>query len=219
VPIRLRGIPGRARWLDTRPLSESWGFDRGTPIDRFFIEAFLARSADDIRGRVLEIKSDVYTARFGRNVSARDVLDIDASNPHATIVGDLTDSAAMPTDRFDCVIVTQTLQFIYDVPSAVANVQRMLRRGGTALVTVPSTSRIAPRYGQDTDYWRFTPASCRRLFGNVFGAENVAVEALGNVGAAVAFLRGAALEEVPRALFDHNDVDFPVIVAVRAVRR
>lgn len=219
VPVRLRGLPGRARWLDTRPLSDSWGFDRGTPIDRYFIEAFLARHADDVRGRVLEIKSDAYTVRFGRNVEVRDVLDIDASNPHATIVGDLTDSAAMPADRFDCVVLTQTLQFVYDVQAAVANVHKMLRVGGSSLVTVPSTSRIAPRYGQATDYWRFTPASCRRLFGDVFGAQNVTIEPLGNVGAAVAFLRGAAVEEVPRAMLEHSDPDFPVIVAVRAVRR
>ena len=219
VPIRLRGIPARARWLRTRPLSDSWGFDRGTPIDRYFIEGFLARHADDIRGRVLEIKSDAYTVRFGRNVESRDVLDIDASNPGATIVGDLTDPAVMPTDRFDCVIVTQTLQLIYDVKAAIADVHRMLRAGGVVLVTVPSTSRIAPRDGQETDYWRFTPASCRRLFGDVFGVQNVTVEPLGNVGAGVAFLRGAALEEVPRAILEHNDPDFPVIVAVRAVRR
>ena len=219
LPMRLRGIPERARWLNTRPLSDSWGFDRGTPIDRYYIEAFLAGHADEIRGRVLEIKSDAYTARFGHNVEARDVLDIDAANPNATIVGDLTNSAAMPADRFDCIILTQTLQFVYDVQSAVANVHTMLRARGTALVTVPSTSRIAPRYGQDTDYWRFTPASCRRLFGDVFGDQNVTVEPLGNVGAAVAFLRGAALEEVPRATLDYADADFPVIIAVRAVRR
>jgi hypothetical protein len=219
VPIRVRGIPGRARWLNTRPLSDSWGFDRGTPIDRHFIEGFLARHADDIRGRVLEIKSDAYTVRFGRNVESRDVLDIDASNPNATIVGDLTGATTIPEDRFDCVILTQTLQFIYDVQSAVVNVHKTLRAGGTALVTVPSTSRVAPRYGQESDYWRFTPASCRRLFGDVFGASNVTVEPLVNVGAGVAFLRGVAVEEVPHSVLEHHDDDFPVVIAVRAVRR
>ena len=219
LPIRARGLPARARWLNTRPLSDSWGFDRGTPIDRYFIESFLARRAEDIRGHVLEIKSDAYTIRFGHEVASRDVLDIDASNPNATIVGDLTDAATMPVDRFDCIILTQTLQFIFDVQAAIASVHRMLRPGGCALITVPSTSRIAPRYGQETDYWRFTPASCRRLFGNVFGDQSVTVEPLGNVGAAVAFLRGVALEEVPHAILDQHDADFPVIIAVRAVRR
>ncbi|HUQ79571.1 MAG TPA: methyltransferase domain-containing protein [Gemmatimonadaceae bacterium] len=219
VPIRLRGVPGRARWLNTRPLSDSWGFERGTPIDRHFIEAFLTRHAADVRGRVLEIKSSAYTERIGRNVTARDVLDIDATNTSATLVADLANTESLPEGRFDCFILTQTLQLIYDVRAAIASTHRVLRPGGTVLVTVPCISRIIPRYGLEADYWRFTVASCRRLFGDVFGAENVSVESSGNVAAAVAFLRGAAVEEVPAPVLEASDPYFPVIITVRAVRR
>src|SRR5258708_1276969 len=41
-------------FVRTRPISTSFGFDRGTPIDRYYIENFLGRNAGDIRGRVLE---------------------------------------------------------------------------------------------------------------------------------------------------------------------
>ena len=218
VPIRVRGIPERARWLMTRPLSDTWGFDRGTPVDRYYIEHFLERHARDIRGRVLEMKSSVYTKRFGTGVHTADVLDIDASNADATIIADLSATATLPESRFDCFILTQTLQFIFEVESAIASAHRLLSPGGTLLVTVPCVSRVAPRYGQDTDYWRFTPASCRRLFASAFGAEHVEVEPLGNVAAAVAFLRGAAVEEIPRRVLDANDPDFPVVIAVRAVK-
>ena len=218
VPIRVRGIPERARWLSTRPLSNSWGFDRGTPIDRYYIERFLQRQARDIRGHVLEVKTSVYATRFGTLVDTADVLDIDASNVEATIVADLAVSASMPESRFDCFILTQTLQLIFDVESAIASAHRLLSPGGTLLVTVPCVSRVVPRYGQETDYWRFTPASCRRLFGETFGADRVSVEPLGNVAACVAFLRGAAVEEVPRRILDVNDADFPLVIAVRAVK-
>jgi len=147
------------------------------------------------------------------------VLDIDATNPQATLIGDLADPAQLPAERFDCFILTQTLQLIYDMHSAIQGAHTVLRSGGTLLVTVPCISRVVPRYGLESDFWRFTPASCRRLFGDAFGATQVTVEPVGNVGAAVAFLRGAAMEELPRHVLDANDPYFPVIITVRAVKR
>jgi SAM-dependent methyltransferase len=198
----------------TTPFSRHWGFDRGTPVDRYYIEGFLARRAADIRGDVLEIKDSTYTERFGTAVTRRDVLDIDPSNPHATIVADLADTESLPQDRFDCFILTQTLQMIYDTDAVIRSAHRVLRPGGTLLVTVPTTSRLtAP------DYWRFTPPACERLFGDVFGPAQVTVAAHGNVLAGVAFLQGMAYEELTRRELDTNDDMFPLIVTVRAVKR
>ncbi len=205
--------------MNTHPMSDSWGFERGTPVDRYYIERFLERNANAIRGDVLEIKSSAYTDRFGRGVGSRTVLDINATNPQATLIGDLADPAQLPAERFDCFILTQTLQLIYDMHSAIQGAHTVLRSGGTLLVTVPCISRVVPRYGLESDFWRFTPASCRRLFGDAFGATQVTVEPVGNVGAAVAFLRGAAMEELPRHVLNANDPYFPVIITVRAVKR
>ena len=36
----------------TTPLSDHWGRERGTPVDRYYIERFLAAERDVIRGRV-----------------------------------------------------------------------------------------------------------------------------------------------------------------------
>lgn len=47
-----------ARFGNFRPLSASYGFDRGTPVDRLYIEEFLKLHSDDVRGRVLEIGDD-----------------------------------------------------------------------------------------------------------------------------------------------------------------
>ncbi len=209
-------------WLGTlrrvQPISAEWGYDRGTPVDRYYVEQFLAEHQADIHGRVLEVKNNDYTQRFGRDVARSDVLDIDAANPHATLIADLTSAEALSSDQFDCFILTQTLQFIYDFRSALTHAQRLLRPGGVLLVTVPSISRIAPRYGLQTDYWRFTRASCAALFGEVFGAEEVTVCSYGNVLAGVAFLAGLAYEELtPRELKTHDDY-FPLIIAVRAVK-
>ena len=204
--------------MDTAPLSSEWGFDRGTPIDRYYIERFLESQCGDIRGRVLEVKNSDYTRRFGRGVTHAEVLDISTDNPLATLVADLSQPEQFPEGRYDCFVLTQTMQFIYDVQSVVRSTHRLLAPGGVLLATVPATSRIAPRYGPTTEFWRFTAASCARLFGDVYGERNVEVRTHGNVLAATAFLYGAALEEIPHEKLDVDDPFFPIIVSVRATR-
>lgn len=219
---RLRRL-SRPAWLGTirrtTPLSNTWGFDRGTPVDRYYIEHFLEEHRRDIRGRVLEIRDSAYTDRFGVGVDHRDVLDIRHTNAHATIIADLSAADTVPSDTFDCFILTQTLQLIYDMRAAIAHSHRILRPGGALLVTVPVVSRIVPRYGLQGDYWRFTAASCALLFGAVFGAEQITVHSYGNVLTAIAFLTGMACEELSSRELETHDPYFPLIMAVRAVKR
>jgi hypothetical protein len=212
----------RPAWLGTlrrtTPLSDEWGFDRGTPIDRYYIERFLIGHRSDIRGSVLEVKNSTYTNRFGNGVEHCDVLDIDPANARATIVTDLAAADAVAADLFDCFVLTQTLQFIYDTRAAIGHAHRMLRSGGVLLVTVPAVSRIAPRYGLPSDYWRFTTAACSRLFGDVFGAQQVAVRSYGNVLTSIAFMAGLAAEELRPRELALADPYFPLVVTVRAVK-
>jgi SAM-dependent methyltransferase len=201
----------------TKPLSEQYGWDRGTLIDRFFIESFLAEHRDDIRGVVVEIADRNYTIRFGRNVDRSEVLDIRPTNQNATIVADLCNADRVATGSFDCVILTQTLQFIFDLGAAVSEVHRILRPGGVVLATFPGIQRVG-RSHLDSDYWRLTVASARALFAEVFGEEQVRVSAYGNLATSLAFLRGMALEEVPRRIRQSHDPFFATTLAVRAQR-
>ncbi len=213
----------RPAWLgtvrQTTPLSGVWGSDRGTPIDRYYIEHFLAAQCSDIHGRVLEVKDSGYTRRFGIGVERADVLDIDAENSEATIIADLSAADGVAADQFDCIVLTQTLQLIFDVAAAVRHVHRILRLEGVVLVTVPAVSRLARTYHTGADYWRFTPASCARLFGETFGAEYVTVSAYGNVLTAMAFLTGLAEQELSPRELEIHDPSYPVVVAVRAVKQ
>ncbi len=219
---RLRRI-FRPSWLGTlrrtTPLSNRWGYDRGTPVDRYYIEHFLEQHRNDIRGCVLEIKDSTYTNLFGAGVERSDVLDINPSNPAATIVADLAAADHVQSDTFDCFILTQTLQCVYDTRAVIAHSHRVLKLGGVLLVTVPTVSQIIHGPGLENDYWRFTVPSCSLLFGEVFGAENITVRSYGNVLTAIAFLAGMAQEELsPRELIT-NDEYFPIIVTVKAVKR
>ncbi|MDQ6669299.1 MAG: methyltransferase, partial [Chloroflexota bacterium] len=109
----------RPAWLGTlrrtRPVSDEFGFDRGTPVDRYYIEQFLEQHRQDIRGHVLEVRDSRHTDRFGHGLTQRAVLDINPANPLATIVADLADAHVMPTNSFDCFILTQTLHLIFEV--------------------------------------------------------------------------------------------------------
>jgi SAM-dependent methyltransferase len=202
----------------TTPLSDNWGYDRGQPIDRYYIDAFLGEHRDDIQGRALEVKENLYVERYGTGVERCDVLDRDAENPKATIVADLSKTDALPPERFDCIVLTQTLQYVADVPAAVRNVNEALRLGGVLLATVPGVNR-ADEDPKGPSLWSFTQAGCKVLFEDEFGSPNMAVRSYGNVLSAIAFLTGMAQQELRAAELAVHDVRFPVIVAVRAVRR
>ena len=215
---RLRRPARLGAFRRTTPVSDVWGFDRGKPIDRYYIERFLAVHSDDIRGRVLEVKDDGYTREYGRQVTSSEVVDIDRTNPNATIYADLADAGAIASDSFHCFILTQTLQLIYDVEAVVRHAHRILRPGGVLLATVPTVSRLRGTNARSPDYWRFTPASSHRLFGDVFGPSQTEVGAHGNVLVGMAFLTGMAAEELSRRRLDHCDARFPILVTIRAVK-
>jgi len=202
------------------PVSRVFGLDRGKPIDRYFIENFLARRAEDIHGHVLEIGDNTYTVQFGgAKVSQSDVLHATPGNPKANIIADLTSAHQIPSDTFDCIILTQTLQYIFDPKAAIGTLYRILKPGGVLLVTVPGISQIS-RYDMDRwgDYWRFTTLSTRGLFEEVFPSGSVETNAHGNVFVAIAFLHGLAAEELTKRELDYLDPDYEVIITVRAVK-
>jgi len=201
------------------PISRSFGFDRGQPVDRYYIERFLAEEAAAIHGRVLEIGEDTYTRRFGgERVRRSEVLDLpQRDNASATLHADLTQAGHLPPAQFDCIIFTQTLQFIYDVDAAVATLHRLLRPGGVLLATFPGISQIC-RFDMDRwgDYWRFTAAAAGRLLAGHFGPEQIDVVAHGNVLVAISFLHGLATHELEPAELDYCDPDYQFLITARA---
>lgn len=212
---------GWVRWGSLRrlkPISANWGLERGQPIDRYYIENFLAQQATDIQGRVLEIGDDAYTRQFGQQrVTERVVLHVAEQRERVTLIGSLTDPDSIPAATFDCLIVTQTLPVIYDVQTAVRTIHHALKPGGVALVTVPGISQIS-RYDMDRwgHYWSFTTRSVAELFTAVFPSACVQITAHGNVLAAIAFLQGIASQELRRRELDAVDPNYQLLITIRA---
>jgi len=215
----------RPRWwyvlrARTSPISSLVGTDRGTPVDRFFIERFVQTEGDRIRGAVLEVKDRQYTTRFGADrVTRSDILDVNRENTSATVIADLRDLAPISDDTYDCLIVTQVLQYIDDLDAAVRSMHRVLKPGGSLLVTVPTLGKLDGHEDHVAGhYWRFTPDSARYLFQKRFAPDKVEVQGWGNVLVATSMLQGLAVEEFPRAKLQRYDPLFTCGVTVSATK-
>jgi len=216
-------IYGRVRFGSLKritPIQRGFSSGRGTYIDRYYIDKFLSKHAEDVRGRVLDLCEDGYTRQFGGSkVTHSDVLDVRPGHPGATIIADLTKGEEIPSDAFDCVILTQTLNFIYDTRAAIGTVHRILKPGGVVLVSVPGICQVSmEEVAYCGDFWRFTHLSLRRLFEEFFPSRCITVETGGNVFAATAFLYGISVEELPAKKLEYNDPDYQLSVLLRAVK-
>jgi hypothetical protein len=168
----------------------------------------------------LEIGDSAYTRKFGGDrVTHSDVLHVVPGNPQATLVGDLATGENIPGDAFNCLILTQLFNVVYDIKGTISNCYRALKPGGVLLATFPGISQIS-RYDMDRwgDYWRFTALSARRLFEEVYPTANISVIAYGNVLTALAYLHGLAREELKKEELDYRDPDYEVLIGLKAIR-
>lgn len=201
------------------PFSRCFGYDRGTPIDRPFIEAFLRQHRADIHGRVLEVGDATYTHRFGGDrVIQSDVLHVKEGAPGATIIGDLSHAPQIPAATFDCVILTQVLVVIFDLQAAVATIHRILKPGGVVLITTPGITNIDKDEWRNSWMWALTPLSLEKLLARCFPPAEISVSSRGNAFTSMAFLQGLCTEDLdgfPRA---EDDPHYPLTVLGRAVK-
>lgn len=220
--LRERGTVTTVRRLGLQPVCRNYGVSRGAPIDRRYIEEFLSRHGHDVRGRVLEIKDNNYTLRFGGDkVTKSDVLDILPKSDSVTIIADLMDAPSVPSDTFDCIILTQVLQYIQDVPKALATVCRILRPGGVALITVPGICQISSVPDEaKTSSWSFYPNGLRwLLLQHPFDKQSLLVEGRGNLKTTIGFLVGLAQSDMEESDYAFDDECYPLVVAARVVKQ
>jgi SAM-dependent methyltransferase len=201
----------------TEPVNPAFGSGRGTVVDRYYIDRFLAARSGVITGRAMEVGGSDYVDRFGRGVTKVDVLHFSEGAEGATIIADLSSCPNIPDGSFDCIVLTQTLHYVFDMKAALAELHRILAPGGTILCTVSGLSQIS-RYDMDRwgDRWRLTSLSARELFETAFAADQIAVETFGNALSALCFIEGIPAERLRAAELDVNDPDYQIIVAVAA---
>lgn len=202
---------------EVQPISDEFGYDRGEPVDRGYIEAFLNKNRSWVKGVALEIGDDEYSRKFSDGkITKQDILHVREGNPIATIIGDISDPTVLADDTYDVIVLTQTLHLIYDMAGAVKQIYRALKPGGGVLLTVPGITRVDRGEWGYTWYWSLTELSASKVMAEAFSPDDITVEVYGNVYAATAFLQGLALEEVDADKLAVSDSAFPVIIGVRA---
>jgi hypothetical protein len=206
---------GLPRWGNLRrlePFSRTFGFERGTPIDRHYLHAFLTDHASVITGDVLEIQESGHTHRFGREVTTAHSIDISPAFG-ATYTCDLARSEGIvPGNRYDCFLLPNTLCVLRDIESCLAQALRIIRPGGTILAT---TASFVPLNPDSPDYWRMSADGWREVAARVWTGCEVDVQAHGNCLAAVAAMLGLAAEELTIEELDAPDALYPVLVTLR----
>jgi hypothetical protein len=196
------------------PLNNAFGYNRGTPIDRYYIKKALDSYSEYIKGKTLEVGDDKYTKQFGLDDTESFILSYIQSDLKNTVVGDLTNYSTLKNYKFDTFICTQTLNFIYDFKAAINTSYKLLNEGGYFIGTVASVSNISKydnsRWG---DYWRFTHSSIERSLSDE-GFTIIDITSYGNVLAAKALFDGFSVEDLNDTdLLDETDVIYPVIIS------
>lgn len=199
--------------IPINPLSRSFGRERGVPIDRYYIEKFLYDNSECISGKVGEIAERTYTEKFGEDVKESFIFHVNGWGDSVKL--NLETGEGVRNDMVDCLICTQTVQMIFDINATFNNIYRLLRSGGTALITAHGIGQLSlGDYDKWGEYWRFTEKSMQKLLYKA-GFKNVDVLSYGNVKTCICFLYGMCQEDLTIEDFEYNDKQYPLIIAAK----
>ena len=201
--------------LPVNPISRVFGSERGKAVDRFYIEKFLEENSSDIKGTCMEIGADTYIRRFGGNrVTESIILHVEGYGNAKK--GNFETGEGLCEEMVDCLICTQTLQYIYDVRAAIKNIYTILKPNGVALITVPGIKSLC-LFDEDNwgEKWSFTEKSMVSLCKELGDYVRFSVLSHGNVKIATAYLYGICCEDLDELDFSYDDRQFPFLITVR----
>ncbi len=201
------------------PITNNNGIDRGTPIDRYYKEKFLDKYSKDISGRVLEISID---GNYGRKFGGDRVTQTSSLDLIRRIRNELENGVSTPptlNEEFHCIIYVNSLGYDYDVRSTINILYRHLKPGGTMLATIQSPLGQNLRQIIKGEYPTYvTPSLAKKLFEELFPAENLNISGYGNLLTLTALQYGLAAQEIKEKDLDFHDPNYEIITAVKAVK-
>ncbi|WP_083733561.1 class I SAM-dependent methyltransferase [Actinomadura sp. CNU-125] len=207
-------VLGRIDWGQLRrltPICPAFGKSRGTPIDRHYLDQFIAEVRSQVSGEVVEIGGrDGNRDAYGFTKAARyRGMDI-AADPEVSLLCDATDPASLPPECLDAVVAFNVLEHTARPWEVVANMWRWLRPGGTAYCMVPNAQRV---HEAPNDYWRPLPAALTAMFHDWSERR---VRQYGNPLTVIASYMGVPAEELDAAELDAYHPEYPVASCIIA---
>lgn len=205
--------------IRVKPASVIFGFDRGTPVDRYYLNNYLKIKSEYIVGSVAEIGDNELSIRFGNRDIKSTVLVYGDSKGDNQMSCDLTKHETLPIEEFDTFICTQTLNFVYDFEKALEGIVKTIKPGGSLLLSVAGLSQISEydmnRWG---DYWRFTTLTVEKLLAKYFKVDTFEVVSFGNAYTASSFLYGISAEEISNSKLNYQDKNYQIIICAHAIK-
>ena len=202
------------QWGDLRrrfPVDANYGFGRGTPIDRFYLDIFLRKIKKNVCGKILEIGADQKRLDLKKyKPGARfDSLDIEGKSK-PTFTANAEVQSILKPRSYDSILAFNVLGHCRNPFSVTKNMHTWLRPGGIAFCAVSSSQRVG-RCPEDC--WKIQPDGLRALFSNF---RKIQIISYGNLTTTIGALQGLAAEELSKEeLLDHHP-DYPVLSCVIA---
>lgn len=204
--------------MNDKPFSRRFGAERGVPIDRYYIEKFLDDNKKYIRGDVAEIAENTYTLKYGTDVKESYIYHVEGLNGAKRV--NLETGEGITENSIDCLILTQTLQTIYNIDKAMKNIKKLLKKNGVALITLPGITQICIRdYNNWGDRWRFTDSVAKEMAVKAgFDLDKIEVKSFGNIKTCFALLYGLCLRDMKQEDFEYSDKQYQMVITVKLIK-
>lgn len=124
-------------------------------LTRARLEKFLEAHQTSVRTLDIGAGGSSYQRFFPNRVT----IDIDPTRK-PDIVGD-AENLPFKDGEFECILCTEVLEHIQNTARAVGEMRRVLKPGGTLILT---TRFVYPIHDSPGDYWRFTKYGLSELF-------------------------------------------------------
>jgi glycosyltransferase involved in cell wall biosynthesis len=129
---------GEVQFGDLRrsvPIGKLFNLDRGTTIHNFYCEQFLSSVAADVSGRILHVGQPHGYGTAGNSITS--FFERVAARRIERLSLDDADAQQSAGTQFDCIIVSDCLEYSPNLDLSLASLKKLLKPGGVLLAILP----------------------------------------------------------------------------------